>query len=328
MMRKIIATAAVVGALVLTAAAAVAVSRFTDVGDDHPLADKIEAAAAEGWMLGYSDGTFGPDQTLTQSQLRKVLSRVLDDLETITRAEAAVFVVAGADAVKAHRAPPVVDEPAGEPGEEPGGEPGEEPTVTQPVVDEPAGEPGEEPGGEPGEEPTVTQPPAVTQPPPTSAPPAPAAPTPEQRCQSIYRQAPKVHSSSPGWSGHSYTTLTATGEGDNLQCLANTIYSSGVPGVVWTRSDFYTIEFYAAGYRGPGWESGRYVGRHTMGVGRIFETEELPGAETSTFKMVNSDIVTAFFQAQQAGTRPPDVPAKFVASRENRTSVHTLRITP
>ena len=322
MMRKIIATAAVVGALVLTAAAAVAVSRFTDVGDDHPLADKIEAAAAEGWMLGYSDGTFGPDQTLTQSQLRKVLSRVLDDLETITRAEAAVFVVAGADAVKAHRAPPVVDEPAGEPGEEPGGEPGEEPTVTQPVVDEPGGEPGEEPGGEPGEEPTVTQPP------PTSAPPAPAAPTPEQRCQSIYRYAPKVHSSSPGWSGHSYTTLTATGEGDNLQCLVNTIYASGVPGVVWTRSDFYTIEFYAATYRGPGWESRRYVGRHTMGVGRIFETEELPGAETSMLRMVNSDIVTAFFQAQQAGTRPPDVPAEFVASRENRVSLKALRITP
>ena len=324
MMRKIIATAAAVGVLVLTAAAAVAVSRFTDVGDDHPLAAEIDAAAAEGWMLGYSDGTFGPDQTLTQSQLRKVLSRVLDDLETITRAEAAVFVVAGADAVKAHRAPPVVDEPAGEPGEEPGGEPGEEPTVTQPIVDEPAGEPGEEPGGEPGEEPTVTQPP------PTSAPPAPVAPTPEQRCQNIYRRAPKVHSSSPGWEGHSYTTLTATGEGDNLQCLVNVIYSPGVPGVVQTRSDFYTIEIDENGavYGGVTTPRRRYVGRHTMGVGRIFETEELPGAETSTFKMVNSDIVTAFFQAQQAGTRPPAVPAKFVASRENRVSIKTIRVAP
>ena len=48
MMRRIIATATIAGVLVLTAAAAVAVSRFTDVADDHPSAAEIEAAAAEG----------------------------------------------------------------------------------------------------------------------------------------------------------------------------------------------------------------------------------------------------------------------------------------
>ena len=272
MMRRIIATATIAGALVLTAAAAVAVSRFTDVGDDHPSAAEIEAAAAEGWMLGYGDETFGPDQTLTESQFRKVLSRVFDDLkcptdecEGITRAEAAVFVVAGADAVKALRANPVVVEPGGEPGEEPGGRPGEEP------------------GGEPGEEPTVTQPP------PTSAPPAQAAPTPDERCLRLTQVR-------EGWQNYAYYRLTATGEGDNLQCLVTDIWSEGPSDTnnINTASYLYFIEVY------------NHEGVERRRVRRAYNGGSI----------LAPDIFAAFFQAQQAGTEPPAVPDRFLATAD------------
>ena len=332
MMRRIIATATIAGALVLTAAAAVAVSRFTDVGDDHPSAAEIEAAAAEGWMLGYGDETFGPDQTLTESQFRKVLSRVFDDLkcptdecEGITRAEAAVFVVAGADAVKARRANPVVDEPGGEPGEEPGGEPGEEPTVTQPpVVDEPGGEPGDEPGGGP----TVTDEPTVTQPPPTSAPPVQAAPSPEERCLRIIRSVINQSRWHTGWrmsSTRYYNRLFATGAGDDLQCLTTQI-ASPQPGLVRGYGHLYTIEVYDS----SGEERRRVMFRQKSGA--IYQTEEKQAeaiAEDEEDRiplryrdpmMVDSDTVAAFLRARQAGTEPPAVPASFLPTTDQPTN--------
>lgn len=322
MMRRVIAAATIAGVLVLTAAAAVAVSRFTDVADDHPSAAEIESAAAEGWMLGYGDGTFGPDQTLTESQLAKIISRVFDDLrcptdecEGITRAEAAVFAVAGADAVKARRANPVVVEPDGEPGGGPGGGPGEEP----------GGGPGEEPGGEPSEEPTVTQPP-------TSAPPAQAAPTPEERCLRLTRWR-------EGWHANTYFTnyayhhkLTASGEGDNLECLVSEIWSPGSSDIdnINAASHLYFIEV----YNHEGVERRRV--RRTSNSGYIFQSAErmaehieddvvdgLTEEEARSEKMLAPDIFAAFFQAREAGSKPPAVPARFLGTAGHRTyTVH------
>lgn len=106
-----LAAVALIGAALGSAGTALAASPlFTDVDTDHPQADEIAQANAERWMLGYSDGTFRPDAPLTERQFGKVLSRVFDDLECptaecegITRAEAAAFVVAGAEIVRTQR---------------------------------------------------------------------------------------------------------------------------------------------------------------------------------------------------------------------------------
>ncbi len=45
---------------------------FDDVDDDAWYAEYVETASDEGWMTGYEDGTFGPDDTLTRAQLAKV----------------------------------------------------------------------------------------------------------------------------------------------------------------------------------------------------------------------------------------------------------------
>ena len=73
-MTRWVATA-LVAILVLVGGVVWAQSRFEDVPPDHDHAEAIEYVAARGWFVGYADGTFGPDRTITPEQAVRVLER-------------------------------------------------------------------------------------------------------------------------------------------------------------------------------------------------------------------------------------------------------------
>jgi len=82
------------------AAAVAAVVVFSDTsGHEHEA--EIRLANSKGLFAGYEDGTFRPDQTLTNRQSEVVLRRLLDKYtdddgnSTLTRAEAAVVLTRG-----------------------------------------------------------------------------------------------------------------------------------------------------------------------------------------------------------------------------------------
>jgi hypothetical protein len=52
-------------------------SRFSDVGIDATHSPEINALTELGWLLGYSDGTFRPAETLTRGQVASLLARTL-----------------------------------------------------------------------------------------------------------------------------------------------------------------------------------------------------------------------------------------------------------
>lgn len=61
---------------------------FLDVDNTHWAAGAINAAAAKGWVGGYSDGTFRPSQAITRAEVVSILCRMLDrhaDTEYITK---------------------------------------------------------------------------------------------------------------------------------------------------------------------------------------------------------------------------------------------------
>ena len=60
---------------------------FKDVPQEHPQAGDIGLMTNIGWFNGYEDGTFRPDQPMTDGQMVKVLRRVLPD--QVTRGEMA-----------------------------------------------------------------------------------------------------------------------------------------------------------------------------------------------------------------------------------------------
>lgn len=51
-------------------------AHFSDVPEDHWAADVIAKAATLGWVLGYKDGTFQPDKTLTRAEACAIFNRV------------------------------------------------------------------------------------------------------------------------------------------------------------------------------------------------------------------------------------------------------------
>ena len=75
--------------LLVGATAVWAQSRFSDVPDTYPYSVEIDYAAERGWFVGYPDGTFRPDQTLTAIQAATVFGRVFPD--GVTRSEFARF---------------------------------------------------------------------------------------------------------------------------------------------------------------------------------------------------------------------------------------------
>ena len=99
-------TFAVLAALLAATAAVPALAAspmFPDVAPGYPGYAAVERAAAEGWFLGHADGTFRPDEVLDEKHLGLVVGRVIEDLEGLTRAETAAFIVAGAEAVRSAR---------------------------------------------------------------------------------------------------------------------------------------------------------------------------------------------------------------------------------
>ena len=67
---------------------------FDDVPDSDPRIEDIQYAAAQGWFQGYPDGSFRPDQEISEGQLAKVIRRARPGM---TRGDAAVFIRAGID---------------------------------------------------------------------------------------------------------------------------------------------------------------------------------------------------------------------------------------
>ena len=53
-------------------------SVFTDVPAGHWAADYINFAASKGWVTGYTDGTFRPDEFITRSEVTAFVCRILD----------------------------------------------------------------------------------------------------------------------------------------------------------------------------------------------------------------------------------------------------------
>lgn len=51
---------------------------FTDVSASHWAYDAISTAAANGWIAGYEDGTFRPDQAITRAEAMTIINRALD----------------------------------------------------------------------------------------------------------------------------------------------------------------------------------------------------------------------------------------------------------
>ena len=86
-------TTIAVAAAVLLAVPVFAQIQFSDVPDDNPHREDINAVAGQRWFVGYRDGTYKPDQKISPSEMTRVLTRAFD--EGLTRAEFASFMVAG-----------------------------------------------------------------------------------------------------------------------------------------------------------------------------------------------------------------------------------------
>ena len=123
-------TGAVLAVVVGVAAAGAALAshgRFSDLPPYHRHVAEIAEAHHLGLFEGYPDGTFRPDQTLTNSQAETVLRRMLDRYRddngdsTLTRAQAAVLLARGVcrlDGDCIRDIPPVHAAPGGRPAPE------------------------------------------------------------------------------------------------------------------------------------------------------------------------------------------------------------------
>ena len=85
--------------LLCIASAVWAQTTFSDVPDDHPQADDIAYAVAQGWFAGYEDGTFRPDATLIDRHVVTVFRRAFPD--GVSRADLATVLRAGETALNA-----------------------------------------------------------------------------------------------------------------------------------------------------------------------------------------------------------------------------------
>ncbi len=98
-------------ALASPAATTIELPTFSDVPADHARGADIGYAAARGWFLGYPDGTFRPDRTVTAAHTAAVIGRAFP--EGATRADLSAYLRAGNQALlAAGRAPAKSDEPA------------------------------------------------------------------------------------------------------------------------------------------------------------------------------------------------------------------------
>ena len=71
---------------------------FNDVPDSDPRIEDIQHAASQGWFQGYPDGSFRPDQQISEDQLARVIRRARPGLN---RGDAAVFIRGGVNRLEA-----------------------------------------------------------------------------------------------------------------------------------------------------------------------------------------------------------------------------------
>ena len=97
---------------------------FTDVPDDYWAAEAIAKAATLGWIAGYDDGTFKPENTLTRAEACAIMNRVAQRSGDSGQAAALLALGlysdvdkahwAGTDIVEASIAHTISDAPSGE----------------------------------------------------------------------------------------------------------------------------------------------------------------------------------------------------------------------
>ena len=61
---------------------------FTDVSEDHWAAKVIARAAVKGWVSGYPDGTFKPNQNITRTEVVSSTNRILNRYADVEFAKA------------------------------------------------------------------------------------------------------------------------------------------------------------------------------------------------------------------------------------------------
>ena len=64
-------------AMRFTASKTVAPNIFSDVTENDWFYDQVLGAVHEGWICGYEDGTFHPDQTITRAEVTAITNRML-----------------------------------------------------------------------------------------------------------------------------------------------------------------------------------------------------------------------------------------------------------
>ena len=62
-------------ALPLSALASIVLPSFPDVAQDAWYANSVNQATLQGWMTGYENGNFGPQNPVLRSELATILSR-------------------------------------------------------------------------------------------------------------------------------------------------------------------------------------------------------------------------------------------------------------
>ena len=53
-------------------------NNFSDVADNHWAKEYIDSAVIKGWLIGYEDGTFRPDQPIKRSEAVTIINRMLN----------------------------------------------------------------------------------------------------------------------------------------------------------------------------------------------------------------------------------------------------------
>lgn len=105
MSKRMLASVALVAVMAAGAAGVALAGRaFSDVPESHPRSSDIAYAVAQGWFVGYDDGTFRPDQVMPHHQIVTVVKRAFP--EGSTRAEMAAFLRAGERALTGGALPP------------------------------------------------------------------------------------------------------------------------------------------------------------------------------------------------------------------------------
>lgn len=108
-MKKLVAAVVVVAVAAVGLPAVAGAGGFSDVPEDHPYWEAVTAAVAEGWVLGFPDGSFRPDVVLTEKQRRVIAERAGDDGVLLSATAAAV--TRGEFVARITGKPPLVIEP-------------------------------------------------------------------------------------------------------------------------------------------------------------------------------------------------------------------------